>query len=67
MKKDKIPTKTISFKEDFLDEYQFLLRMEKKYGNLSRFICMMIREYMNNHPEEKIIYSFLFYINNYFF
>ena len=30
MKKDKIPTKTISFKEDFLDEYQFLLRMEKK-------------------------------------
>ena len=29
MKKDKIPTKTISFKEDFLDEYKFLLRMEK--------------------------------------
>lgn len=52
MKKDKIPTKTISFKEDFLDEYQFLLRMEKKCGNLSRFICMMIREYRNNHPEE---------------
>ena len=52
MKKDKIPTKTISFKEDFLDEYQFLLRMENKYVNLSRFICMMIREYMNNHPEE---------------
>ena len=52
MKKDKIPTKTISFKEDFLDEDQFLLRMEKKYGNLSRFICMMIREYINNHPEE---------------
>ena len=52
MKKDKIPTKTISFKEDFLDEYKFLLRMEKKYGNLSRFICMMIREYRNSHPEE---------------
>ena len=52
MKKDKIPTKTISFKEDFLDEYQLLLRMEKKYGKLRRFICMMIRAYMNNHPEE---------------
>mgnify|MGYP003293419782 FL=1 len=52
MKKDKIPTKTISFKEEFLDEYNFLLKMEKKHGNLSRFICMMIKEYMNNHPEE---------------
>ena len=52
MKKDKIPTKTISFKEEFLEEYNFLLKMEKKYGNLSRFMCMIIREYMKNYSEE---------------
>ena len=51
-KKNKIPTKTISFKEEFLDEYKFLLKMEKKHGNISRFICMMIREYIDAHPEE---------------
>ncbi len=52
MAKLKFPTKTISFKEEFQREYEFVTRMEKKYGNLSRFICMMIREYMENHPEE---------------
>lgn len=52
MGKKKPPTKTISFRDDYMEEYEFLLKMEEKYGNLSRFMCFMIREYMKNHPEE---------------
>jgi hypothetical protein len=44
--------KTISFKKEFLKEYEFVLKMEQKYGNISRFVCIAIREYMKNHPEE---------------
>lgn len=53
MAKKKPPTETISFKEEFTKEHQFLLKMKEKYGNLSRFICLMTREYMINHPEEE--------------
>lgn len=52
MKKTKHPTVTLSFVDEFIKEYEFLLRMKDKYGNLSRFICLMVREYMKNHPEE---------------
>lgn len=51
-RRSNIPTKTVSFKEDFEKEYQFVLKMENKYGNCSRFMCLVIREYMKNHPEE---------------
>ena len=51
MSKTKAPRKSISFKEEFKEEYEYICKMEEKYGNLSRFICLMIREHMSQSKD----------------